>query len=202
MIDLTTRVDAFTRWRLAVPAIGVAALLTLAGCATAAQDAPTASDVEGVPVTEQGQEPAAADEPAEEAAEPDEATEAVEDAGAGDSGLTAVDIIAAVEPHDFGCEEEEPVLKSRVEKVVCRGPNYAFITATKLGDESDMQNQLTKAKDALCESDFTDEDDVMTTAVSGAWVLVPGGSDEHNMALYEAAMADLGLESTQDPCSA
>lgn len=183
------------RRRLAVPALVAAAMLVLAGC-DSEDDTPSTTEqaeTQTEHTDESAQEPAS-DPEVEEAPEP-----AVEPE---DTGLSAADIIAVVEPHGYGCEEEEPVLSSRSEKVVCKGPDYAYITATKLVDESDMGNQLTKAKEALCDSDFTDEDDALFTAVSGAWVFVPGGSDENNLSLYDAAIADLGLERNTDPCSA
>lgn len=47
------------------------------------------------------------------------------------------------------------------------------------------------------------EDEAFFSAVSGAWVVVPGGGgDENNLALYDAAIADLGLKRSSDPCSA
>ena len=189
------------RWRLAVPALCGAALLVLTGCGPNDDDATAAPEEPGVQTEEEAAAPPEAEpEAAAEVADDDEPQ--AETDGVTDTGLTPGDIIAAVEPHGFECAEEEPVLKSRSDKVVCEGPNYAYITATKLVDEAEMGNQLTKAKDALCDSDFTDEDDAMRTAVSGAWVIVPGGSDENNLALYDAAMTDLGLEWTEDSCAA
>lgn len=185
------------RWRLVIPALVGAAMLALAGCESE-DDMPATTEQAGTQAeqTDESEQQPAAEPETEEAPEPANEVEPQ------DTGLSAADIIAAVEPHGFDCAEEEPVLKSRSEKVVCRGPDYAFVTATKVADESDVENQLARAKEALCDSDFTDEDDALFTAVSGAWVFVPGGGDENNLALYDAAIADLGLERNTDPCSA
>lgn len=71
---------------------------------------------------------------------------------------------------------------------------------TSLVDESPMQEQLASAKIVLRENQETLGVDAKRTAISGKWVLVPGGDGEANLAAFDAATESLGLVWVEAPC--
>lgn len=118
---------------------------------------------------------------------------------AGDTGLTAEEITAAIEPQGFECAEEDPRFDDRAQVIVCRADDYVIISATRLVDAALVEDQLATAKSALCGTDIVDAD-AMRFAVSDAWILVPGGGDDANIAAFDTAMNTLGIDWTEDPC--
>ena len=128
------------------------------------------------------------------------------DAGAGEgggdssSGLTAGEIMKAIESDGLTCSEEDPRVKNRKEMVVCKGDDYVIITATRLADANEVPTQLAAAKKAVCENKKASGLDGMVSATSGRWILVPGGDDDKNMAAFEKSMGTLGLDHGKDAC--
>lgn len=120
--------------------------------------------------------------------------------GNGDVGLTAGEIVEVIEPQGFECTVEDHRFDDRDELVVCKGDDYVTITATSLVDESTMPNLLASAKTTLCKNQKTLGVDTMRSAVSGKWILVPGGDGEKNLAAFDTAMQSFGLDWTEDPC--
>ena len=122
------------------------------------------------------------------------------DTGNSDAGLTAEGIVAVIEPQGFECTVEDNRFDDRDELVTCKADDYVIITATSLVDESTMQDFLATIKGALCKNQETLKIDTMRSAVSGKWILVPGGDDEKNIAAFDTAMQSFGLDWTEDPC--
>lgn len=172
-ISSSRRPHAF--WRSIAVLCGAAAL-ALIGCAA---ESPANTGTES-----------AAEAPATDA----------EAAPAPDTGLTADEIISTIEPQGFECTVGDHPFEDRDEVVTCKGDDYVIITATSLVDESTMQDQIASAKSSLCKNQDMLGVDTMRSAVSGKWILVPGGDDEKNLAAFNTAMQNFGLEMTEDPC--
>lgn len=131
---------------------------------------------------------------------PDDAVEQpAQQEGDADGELTAEAIIAAVEPEGLECtDEKDPEGEDRAQVIVCKGDNYVIITATRLVDAGLVERQTAAAKTAVCESGF--KIDGTRFATSDAWILAPGGSGDENVATFDAAMKNLGLEWSLDAC--
>lgn len=114
------------------------------------------------------------------------------------AGLTAEAIVAAVEPEGLECAEEDPLLETRAQLIVCKGDDYVIITATRLVDAGLVAEQIADAKKSVCDSGL--KIDGTRFATSGAWILAPGGGDDKNIAAFDAAMNSLGLEWSEDLC--
>lgn len=114
-------------------------------------------------------------------------------------GVTAEAIVAAIEPLGLECtDDQNPSGDDRVQVIQCKGENYVIITATRLVDAGLVKTQTAAAKTAVCESGFNI--DGTRFATSGAWILSPGGSDDKNIAAFDAAIKTLGLEWSLDAC--
>ncbi len=159
-------------------------VLVVAGCSSAGEADEPATDSPGGSDIGPG-------------AEPETAPEAEQDDPVESAALTADDIVAAIEPDGFACEEKDPVLKGREQVIQCKGDDYVIITATRLTSSDLLPGQLTRAKEALCESGTVD---ALRVATSDVWVVVPGGDRDKDIAAFEAATGKLGLEPTEDPC--
>lgn len=118
-------------------------------------------------------------------------------AGTQSKALTAEQITTTLESNGFECEEKEPRGKDREQVIECRADNYVFITATRLSSVEVLESQIVAAKEALCKSEMGDG---FTSATSGTWILVPGGSRDIDMDAFDKAMNDLGLEWAKDLC--
>lgn len=112
--------------------------------------------------------------------------------------LTAEDITAGVEAEGLECAEDEPRSDDQDQVIVCKGDDYVIISATHLVDAALVPELTASAKKAVCESDF--DIDGTRFAVSGAWIIAPGGGDDRNIAAFDAAMNTLGLEWSLDAC--
>lgn len=139
---------------------------------------------------------AAQEDPAVEADSSAEQT----DVSNNDNGLSAEDIASAIEPQGFECAVEEARGSARDEQVTCRGDDYVIITATSLFDESTMDDTVASAKRAICKNQDTLGIGAMRTAVSGKWVIVPGGDRDKDIAAFDTAMQELGLDWSEDSC--
>lgn len=128
----------------------------------------------------------------------DDSTSEQEAGGDQDTGLSAQEITAAIEPDGFTCAEEDPGSAGREEAVVCKGDDFVIITATRFTDPDELNSQLEVAQNSLC--DFSDGETGLQSAVSGSWLFVPGGSDDKNVEAFDKAMTTLGLESNQASC--